>query len=61
MTDKSKLQNAAKDELNHEKKDERDDVDMITEETETQENSNERIEDDQVIDFQMEQELTNRY
>ena len=61
MTDKSELQNAAKDELNHEKKDERDDVDMITEETEKQENSNERIEDDQVIDFQMEQELTNRY
>ena len=61
MTDKPKPQNATKDEFDHQKKDERKDVDMVTEEMEKEQNSNGRIEDDQALDFQMDQELTNRY
>ena len=61
MTDKPKLQNATRDEPNHGKKDAGEDVDMVTEEMEKEENSNGRIEDGQVLDFQTDQELTNRY
>ena len=61
MTDQPKLQNATKDEHNHEKKDTGEDIDMVTDEIEKEENSNGRIEDDQALHFQMDQELTNRY
>ena len=62
MCDKPKLQNATKDDLNHEKEVEREDVDMVTEEMEKEEISNDQMKkDDQRLDFQMDQELTNRY
>ena len=61
MPDEPKLQNATKDKLNNEKKDEGEDVDMLTEEMEKEENSNGRKEGDQVLDLQMDQELTNMY
>ena len=61
MTDKPNLQNATKDDPNHEKKDAGDDVDMVTDKMEKEEIRTGRIEDDQVRDFQMNQEWTNRY
>ena len=61
MSDKHKLQNPTKDEPDHEKKGAGEDVDMVTEEMEKEENSNGRIDDGQVLDFQTDQELTNRY
>ena len=61
MTDKTKLQNATKDEPNHEKNGAGDDIDMVIDKMEKEEIRNGRIKDDQVRDFQMNQELTNRY
>ena len=61
MTDKPKLQNATKDEPNHEMKDTGEDIDMVTDEMEKEENSDGRIEDAQALHFQMDQEFTNRY